>query len=115
MSFQGSAQVRRNLKGLPDTYYMEDKKTGKYYDIRDFKPTDDEEGWVLRDPEKAVPMSKSTRTWNRIDGLGAIWIRYLVITFLLSILFTIIGAICGFLFASKSSYTTITDKFKNYI
>lgn len=113
MSFQGSAQVRRNLKGLPDTYYIENGSTGEYYDIRDFKPT--ETGWELRDKKTAVPMSKSTRTWNRIDGLGAIWIRYLVITFLLSILFTIIGAICGFLFASKSSYTTITDKFKNYI
>ena len=110
MTFDGSAQIKRNLRGLPDKYYLENPADGKYYDLTDFKSTDD--GWVLRD-KHGEPMSKSTRMWNKIDGLGAIWIRYIVITFLLTIIFAILGVIIGVLFGSKSGFTRMN--FKKYI
>jgi hypothetical protein len=120
MNSGGATQFKREVRGQPPITYFRDPKNDKskdFYELTDFGVYDkDKEFHGLElNPNAKNRMNKKTKMWNQVDALGALWIRYMVITFLITIILSIIGFVIG-LFCSKSGFTRIAkDKFSKYV
>ena len=119
MNSGGATQFKREVRGQPPITYFPDpnnKDNKKYYELSDFGIGEGDNFKPLTlNPNAENRMHKKTRMWNQVDALGALWIRYMVITFLITIILSIIGFVIG-LFCVKSGFTTVVkDKFSKYV
>ena len=116
MNSGGATQFKREVRGQPPITYFPDPNDKKnFYSLEDFGVKVGNTNYPIELIKKDHPMSKKTKMWNQVDALGALWIRYMVVTFLITIILSIIGFVIG-LFCSKSGFTNVVkDKFSKYV